>query len=78
MTPWACPATCRGGDVVRQLIDDTGNPYGTAETLVTATATRSAARPHVTLVGDYFITTWDEEVSTGFRCYMRIDQVTMS
>lgn len=67
-----------GGDVVRQLIDASGTPYGTPTSLVNASATRSAARPHVTLVGDYLITTWDEEIPSGQRCFMRIDQVILT
>ncbi len=68
----------QGGDVVRQLLDEMGVPSGPAEVLVTATATRVAARPHVALWGDYLLTTWDEQVSTGTRCYMRVDRVTLS
>lgn len=68
-----------GGDVVRQLFDSSDAPSGGVEVLRSATSALGPSRPHVTLVGNYLITGWDENRgSKGFRCYMRIDEVTLT
>lgn len=67
-----------GGDVVRQLFDASDAESGDVEVLMTASATRGAARPHVTLVGNFLITTWDEVVPAGLRCYMWVDLLALT
>lgn len=64
-------------DVVRQLYDGY-TPQGSPETLVSGTGTVEYARPHVTRVGNYLITCWDQNDSSGggYSCYMRIDEIS--